>query len=94
MKKNVLFKSLIEGQPSGIVVKLVLSASAAQGSPVQIPGTDLHATHQAMLWRRPTYQKWRKIGTDVSSGTILLKQKEEDWQQRLAQGQSSSLKIK
>ena len=36
--------------------------------------------------------KKRKIGTDVSSGTIFLKQKEEDWQQMLAQGQSSSPK--
>ena len=29
--------------------------------------------------------KWRKIGTNVSSATIFLKQKEEDWQQTLAQ---------
>ena len=29
---------------------------------------------------------------DVSSVTIFLKQKEEDWQQMLAQGHSSSLK--
>ena len=27
---------------------------------------------------------------DVSSGTIFLKRKEEDWQQMLAQGQPSS----
>ena len=33
-----------------------------------------------------------KTGTDDSSGTIFLKQKEEDWQQMLAQGQSSSQK--
>ena len=31
-----------------------------------------------------------KIGTDVSSMAIFVKQKEEDWQQMLAQGQSSS----
>ena len=36
----------------------------------------------------------RQIGTDVSSATIFLKQKEEDWQQTLAQGQSSSPKKK
>ena len=30
------------------------------------------------------------IATDVSSMTIFLKQKEESWQQMLAQGQSSS----
>ena len=31
-----------------------------------------------------------KIGTDVSSVTIFLKQKEEDWQSMLAQSQFSS----
>ena len=36
------------------------------------------------------YLKERKTGTDVSSATIFLKQKEKDWQQMLAQGQSSS----
>ena len=29
------------------------------------------------------------IGTDVSSGPIFLKQKQEDWQQMLTQGQAS-----
>ena len=52
------------------------SASAARVSLVKILGTDLHTTHQAMLWRHPT-------------GKI-----EEDWQQMLAQGQSSSPKKK
>ena len=36
------------------------------------------------------HTKQRKISTDVSSGTIFLKQKEEGWQQMLAQGQFSS----
>ena len=40
------------------------------------------------------YTKWRKIATDVNSVTIYLKEKEEDWQQMLAQGQSSSTKKK
>ena len=31
---------------------------------------------------------------DVSSVTVFLRQKEEDWQQMLAQGQSSSTKKK
>ena len=35
-------------------------------------------------------QTKQKIGTDVSSATIFLKQKEEDRQQMLAQGQSPS----
>ena len=34
------------------------------------------------------------MGTDVSSATTFLKQKEEDWQQMLAQGQSPSPKRK
>ena len=37
------------------------------------------------------YKKERNIGTDVSSGLIFLKEKEEeDWQWMLAQGESSS----
>src|SRR3712207_8551795 len=34
--------------------------------------------------------KWRKVGTDVTSGTILLKQKEEDWQQMLRSEEHTS----
>ena len=34
------------------------------------------------------------MGTDVSSGPLLLKQKEENWQQVLAQAQCSSPKKK
>ena len=30
--------------------------------------------------------KWRKMGTDVSSGPVFLSKKEEDWQWMLAQG--------
>ena len=30
--------------------------------------------------------KQRKMGTDVSSGTVFLSKKEEDWWQMLAQG--------
>ena len=37
----------------------------------QISGEDLHTAHQAMLRRIP-HMKWRKIGTDVSSGPIFL----------------------
>ena len=33
------------GWPSGIVVKFMCSASVAQGSQVQIAGTDLHTAH-------------------------------------------------
>ena len=55
---------------------------------------DLHTAHQAMLWQHPTYKKHRKIETDISSGTIFFKQKEEDWQQMLAWDQWSSPKKK
>ena len=34
------------------------------------------------------------MGTDISSQTLFLKQKEDDWQQVLAQGQSSAPKKK
>ena len=34
--------------------------------------------------------KQRKIGTDVSSATVFLEHKEEDWQQMLTKGQSFS----
>ena len=44
------------GQPCGTVVKFVCSASAAQGSWLRIPGTDIHTVHQAMLWQHPTYK--------------------------------------
>ena len=50
----------MRGQPSGVVVKFVFSASVAQGSWAWIPGVDLCMAHQAMLWWHPTY----KIGKD------------------------------
>ena len=64
------------------------ASSVAQGLWVQIPGMDLHTTCRAM--QHLIYKKQRKTGTDVSSGPVFLKQKEEDWQQMLAQGQSFS----
>ena len=42
-------------------------------------------------WQSSSSKK-RNIGADISSATIFLKQKQEDWQQMLAQGQSSSPK--
>ena len=39
---------------AGLVVKFVLSDLAAQGSWVQILGTNIHTAHQAMLWQHPT----------------------------------------
>ena len=76
------------------MVKFTHSPLPAQGSRVQIPGVDLHSTQQAMLWRGPTYKMEEDWHQDVSSATIFLKQKEEDWQQMLAQSQSASPKEK
>ena len=39
------------GQLCGAVVKFAHSASVAQGSLVQMPGTNLHTAYQAMLWQ-------------------------------------------
>ena len=69
-------KNCVEGQPSGVVVKFVDSSLVAQGLQVQMPGADLHTTHQAMLWRCPTYkieEDWH--GCYYRSGTIFLRQK-------------------
>ena len=43
-------------RPGGTVVKFVHSALVARGSQVRIPGTDVHTTHQAMLWQCPIYK--------------------------------------
>ena len=47
-------KTGIWGQPGGVLVKFGHSVSAAWGSPVQIPGMDLHTTHHTMLRQHPT----------------------------------------
>ena len=49
------------GQPSGVVFNFMCSASAAQGSQVQILGMNLHTTHQAMLWWHPTSKNRGKL---------------------------------
>ena len=45
------------GRAGGRVVEFTPSALAAWGSWVWIPGVDLHAAHQAMLWWCPTNKK-------------------------------------
>ena len=45
--KNIITR----GWPSGVAVKFTRSASVPQGSPVQIPGTDICTAYQAMLWQ-------------------------------------------
>ena len=54
--KNSTKISVARGRPSGTLVNFGCPAPAAQDSLVWIPGTDLHSTHQAMLWRLPTYK--------------------------------------
>ena len=83
-----IMKKARRGQPSRVVVKFTCSVPAAWGLQVQIPGTDQH--HSSSHTVAVSHIKQSKIGTDISSVMIFLKQKEEDWQQMLAQGQSSS----
>ena len=47
----------MRGWPSGTAIKFASSASAAWGSPVQIPSADLHTTWQKpCCGRHPTYK--------------------------------------
>ena len=48
-EQNISLSTTPGGRPSGRVVKFTRSASVARGSPVQIPGLDLHTACQAML---------------------------------------------
>ena len=57
------------------MVKFAHSSSVTQGSQVQMRVVDILAHHQAMLRCHPTHKKYRMIGTDVSLGTIFLRQK-------------------
>ena len=69
----------------------MLSALAAQGSQVWIPGADLHTTGQAMLWQGPAYrieEDWHRCWLRVN----LPQVKRGALAQMLAQGQSSSPK--
>ena len=75
------------------MVKFTCSAAMARGLWVQILGWNYAALIKPCCGGVTYTKKW-KTGTDVSSGIIFLKQKEEDWQQMLAQGQSSSGKKK
>ena len=72
------------------MVEFVHSVSAAQGLQVQILGGDLAPLIEPCWGSIP--HKTEEFWLGVSSVTIFLKQKEEDWQQVLARGQSSSQK--
>ena len=71
------------GQPGGAAVKFARSTSATCGSLVRIPGSDpgcrpTHCSSSHVVAGIP-HTKWRKMGTDVSSGPVFLSKKEEDW---------------
>ena len=52
--KILMFKTM--GRPGGAVVKCARSASAAQGSPVWIPGADMALLGKPCCGSRPTYK--------------------------------------
>ena len=55
LKSNCTLKrGKLRGWPSGAVIMFTRSASAAQGSKVQILGMELHPPHQAKLRRHRT----------------------------------------
>ena len=55
---NRLFKNVFHlgGQPGGLAVKCARSASAARGSPVQIPGEDMALLDKPCCGRHHTYK--------------------------------------
>ena len=73
----------VRGQPHGVVVKFCTLHLGSLGSQPGFIACQLCCGSDPHIKRR-------KNGTDVSSGLIFHKQiKEEDWQQKLAQGTSS-----
>ena len=80
-KLNVLFRAW----PSGTMVKFTRSASAAWGSPARIPGADMAPLGKPRCGRHPIY-KVEEDGHGCELRASLPQQKEEDWQQMLAQG--------
>ena len=79
------------GGPGGAAVKFAHSVSAAQGSPVQILHADMAPLGKPCCGRHPTY-KVEEDGHGCWLRANVPQQKEEDWQQMLAQGYSSSKK--
>ena len=87
-------KEVMRAWPSGLVVKFRHLASAAQGLPVQILGVDLEPLiSYAEAVSHIEELEWFTIR--IYSCVLGLREeekKEENWQQMLAQGQSSSPK--
>ena len=75
----------VKGPPGDAEVKCARPALAARGSPVQIPGVDMALLGQPCCGRRPT-DKVEEDGHGCGLRASLPQQKEEHWQQMLAQG--------
>ena len=73
------------GQPSGTAVKFSCSALGAWGSSVRFPGIDMALLVKPSCGRRPTYKE-EEVGQECQLRASFPQQREEDWQQMLAQG--------
>ena len=82
--KGTLYQKIL-GPAGGAVVKCTRSALVARGSLVQIPGMDMALPVKPCSGRHPTY-KVEEDGHGCWLRANLPQQKEEDWQQMLAQG--------
>ena len=82
---NDTLKTKFRGWPGGAAVKCAHSASAAQDSLVQIPGADIRTAVKPCCGRHPRH-KVEEDGHGCQLRASFPQQREEDWQQMLAQG--------
>ena len=65
------------GRPSGVVVKIEHSASAALGLPVRILAVEASTTHQDMLWQASHIQNRGRWAQMLAQGRSSSKKKKE-----------------